>query len=107
MSEQVRESDAEQQMDAPTRNRLGKLWYLIGLAWQCGDIMVSDIGCEGGAGQSVTDNPCHQLPYGMMCIFCVRIFKAGNFPLNSVSRHQKTVQKPVLSTIAVGQGSVL
>lgn len=26
-------------MDAPTRNRLGKIWYLIGLAWQCGDIL--------------------------------------------------------------------
>ena len=33
--------------------------------------------------------PCHQLPYGMQCIFCVRIFKAGNFPLNSVSRSSK------------------
>lgn len=39
MSEQVRESNAEQQMDAPTRSRLGKIWYLIGLAWQCGNIM--------------------------------------------------------------------
>ena len=26
-------------MDAQTRNRLGKIWYLIGLAWQCGDIL--------------------------------------------------------------------
>ena len=25
------------QMDAPTRKRLGTIWYLIGLAWQCGD----------------------------------------------------------------------
>lgn len=39
MREQIRESNAEQQMDAPTRNRLGKIWYLIGLAWQCGDVL--------------------------------------------------------------------
>lgn len=26
-------------MDAPTRKRLGKIWYLIGLAWQFGDIL--------------------------------------------------------------------
>jgi len=25
------------QMDDPTRRKLGKIWYLIGLAWQCGD----------------------------------------------------------------------
>ena len=39
MREQIRESNAEQQMDALTRNRLGKIWYLIGLAWQCGDVL--------------------------------------------------------------------
>lgn len=39
MREQIRESHAEQPMDAPTRNRLGKIWYLIGLAWQCGDVL--------------------------------------------------------------------
>ena len=37
--------------------------------------------------------PCHQLPYGMQCIFCVRIFKAGNFPLNFVSRSSKNRPK--------------
>ena len=31
--------------------------------------------------------------YGMMCIFCVRIFKAGIFPLNSVSRSSKNRPK--------------
>lgn len=39
MREQIRESNAEQQMDTPTLNRLGKIWYLIGLAWQCGDVL--------------------------------------------------------------------
>lgn len=39
MREQVRKSHAEQPIDAPTRNRLGKIWYLIGLAWQCGDVL--------------------------------------------------------------------
>ena len=39
MHKQIRESNAEQPMDAQTRNRLGKIWYLIGLAWQYGDIL--------------------------------------------------------------------
>ena len=39
MCKQIKEFNTEQQMDAPTRDRLGKIWYLIGLAWQCGDVL--------------------------------------------------------------------
>lgn len=30
-------SNSSARLDASTRRRLGKIWYLIGLAWQCGD----------------------------------------------------------------------
>jgi hypothetical protein len=37
MREHKKENGAAPRMDAPTRKKLGTIWYLIGLAWQCGD----------------------------------------------------------------------
>ena len=39
MNSHSKQNNAVQPMDAPTRRKLGNIWYLIGLAWQCGDVL--------------------------------------------------------------------
>lgn len=76
MHKQTCESNAEQPMDAPTRNRLGKIWYLIGLAWQFGDVLDEN---ERLAIDSFRKSAGYGNAEAMRCLADICIYRDGDF----------------------------